>query len=100
MKFYLFIYLFCLFGGAELHPWHIEVPRLRVQVELQLPADATATDTAVWDPSPVCDLHHSSRQPQILNPLSEAKDGTRSCMVASWICFCCTMMGTPDEALF
>ena len=40
--------------------------------ELQLPAYATATVTP--DPSRVCDLHPSSRQRQILNPLSEARD--------------------------
>ena len=52
----------------------MEVPRLGVQSELQLQAYAAAT--AAWDPSRVCDLHHSSRQRQILNPLSEARDQT------------------------
>ena len=40
------------------HPRHLEVPRLRVVWELQLPAYATATATT--DPSCVCNLHHSS----------------------------------------
>ena len=40
--------------------WHMEVPRLGVESELQLPAYITAT--AMPDPSCVCDLHHSSRQ--------------------------------------
>ena len=31
----------------------------------------------------VCDLHHSSRQRQILNPLSKARDQTRNLMVPS-----------------
>ena len=53
----------------------MEVPRLGVQSELQLPAYNTATATP--DPSRVCDLRHSSRQHQILNPLSEARDGTQ-----------------------
>ena len=57
-----------------LHLRHMEVPRLRVQSELQLPAYSTAT--AVQDPSYVCDLHHSLWQHRILNPLSEAKDRT------------------------
>ena len=52
----------------------MEVPRLGIKSELQLPAYTTAT--AMWDPSYVCDLPHSSQQRQILNPLSEAKDGT------------------------
>ena len=42
-----------------------------------------ATATAMWDPSRVCDLHHSSRQRWILNPLSKATDGPTS----SWIPF-------------
>ena len=57
-------------GGA--HPWHMEVPRLGVKSELQLLAYATAI--AMRDPSHVCDVHHSSRQHQILNPLSESRD--------------------------
>ena len=42
------------------------------------------------------DLHHSSQQCRILNPLSKARDRTRNLMVPSWICFCYTTMGTPS----
>ena len=63
----------CCFLG--LHPRHMEVLRLGVKSELQPPAYATAR--AMPDPSRVCDLHHSSRHCQILNPLSEARDLTR-----------------------
>ena len=52
----------------------MEVPRLGVKLELQLPAYATAT--AMQDPSWVCDLHQSSQQRQILNLLSRARDPT------------------------
>ena len=38
--------------------WHMEVPRLGVESELELPAYATAI--AVWNPSHVCDLLHRS----------------------------------------
>ena len=62
--------------------WHMEVLRLGVEWELQLLAYATVS--ATQDPSRICDLHHSSRQHQILNPLSEARDGTRVLMDASW----------------
>ena len=48
----------------------MEVPRLGVRSELQLPAYARATATP--DPSHICNLHHSSRQCPILNPKSEA----------------------------
>ena len=43
-----------------------------VQSELEPPAYTTATATP--DLSRFCDLHHSSRQRWILNPLSEARD--------------------------
>ena len=52
----------------------MEVPRLGVQLELQVLAYARATATR--DPSHICNLHLSSRQCQILNPLSKARDGT------------------------
>ena len=49
----------------------MEVPRLGVELEVQLPDYTTAT--AMWDPSHIFDLHHSSQQCQILNLLSEAR---------------------------
>ena len=51
---------------------HMEVPRLRVESELQLPAYTIVT--AMQDPSHICDLCHSSGQIQILNSLSKARD--------------------------
>ena len=54
------------------------------------------------DPRRISDLHHSSRQHWVLNPLSEAKDRTLNLMVPSRICFSCAMLGTPrflDEKL-
>ena len=59
------------------------VPKLGVELELQLQAYATAT--AKQDSSCVWDLHHSSLQRQILNPLREARDQTRNLMVPSQI---------------
>ena len=49
----------------------MEVPRLGVELQLQLLAYATAT--VMWDLSRVCNLHHSKWQCQIVNPLSEAR---------------------------
>ena len=46
---------------------HMDVPRLGVKSELQLPAYITTT--GMGDPSRVCGLHHSSWQCQIANPL-------------------------------
>ena len=56
----------------------MEFPRLGVEPKLQLPAYATAT--AVQDLSHICELHHSSWQHGILNPLSEARDQTHILM--------------------
>ena len=50
----------------------MEVPR--PGAESELPAYATATATP--DLSCVCDLRQNMWQPWILNPLSEATDGT------------------------
>ena len=83
MPFY-FIIIFCLFAFSRLLPWHMEVPRLAVESELLLLAYATAT--ATLDLSCICDPHHSSRECQIHNPLSKARDQTHNLMVLSRIC--------------
>ena len=93
---FLFLFCFVLFCSLGPHPWHVEVPRLGVQSELQLLVYTPAT--ATQDPSCVCDLHHSSQQCQILNPLSGARDRTHNLMVPSWIRFPCAMTGTPHLA--
>ena len=76
----------------------MEVPRLGVKLELQLLAHTTAT--ATQNPSGIYDLHHSSQQHQILNPLSRARDRTQNLLVPSWIRFRCTTMGTPKKDFF
>ena len=52
----------------------MEVPRLGVDLELQLQAYTTAMATP--DPSCICDLHSSLWQCWIPNPLSKARDQT------------------------
>ena len=83
-------FVFCLFraepaacGGSQ------------TGVESELWPLAYTTATATWDPSPICDLHHSSQQRQIPNPLGETRDQTHNLVVPGWICFCGTVMGTP-----
>ena len=61
----------------------MEFPMLEVKLEPWLPAYATATTTS--DLNHVCDLHHSSWQHQILNPLSEARDQTPILMDTSHV---------------
>ena len=69
--FYLFIYLFAFLGLAY------------------------ATVTATRDPSRVRDLHHSSWQCWIHNPLREAGDQTCIHMDPSQICFHCATTEAP-----
>ena len=83
-------FFFCFLGP---HPWHMEVPLLEVQSELQLPTYTTATP----DPSHVCDLHNSSWQRRILKPLSKARDQTCNLTVPRRICFLCATTGTPTK---
>ena len=80
---------FFLFMAA---PTQMEVPRLGVESELQLPAYTTATATR--DMSGVCNLYHSSQQHQILNLLRKARDQTCNLMAPSWIRFHCATTGT------
>ena len=78
-----FFFFFVFLG----HLWHMEGPRLGVKLELQ-PLAYTA---AMQDPSCIFDLHHSSRQCQILNPPSMARDWTCVLMDTSQIHIRCTI---------
>ena len=57
---------------------------------------AYTTAIAMPDPSRICDLHHSLRQLQILNPVSEARDQAFVLMDTSQIRFHFAMVGTPQ----
>ena len=76
----------------------MEVLRLGAELELQLPAYATAK--ATWNPSHIWDLHHSSWQGWILNPLREVRDRTHNLMDASWVRFHYATTGTPISFFF
>ena len=94
--FFFFFLVFLLFLGPL--PRHMEVPRLGVESELQPPAYTRATATR--DPSRVCNLHHSSRQRRILNPLT--RPGTQpatSWFLVGFINHCATK-GTPALNFF
>ena len=73
---------------------YMEVPRLGVESELQLPAQATAI--ATQDPSHVCNLPHSSQQHWILNPLNKARDGTHILMDISQVHYHRASVETPQ----
>ena len=67
--------------------------RLGVKLELQKPAYPTAT--VMWDLNHVFDLHHSSGQHRIPNPLSEARDWTLVLMDTSRVRYHWGVMETP-----
>ena len=92
----LCFYLFVVFLGP--YPQCMEVPRVGVESEQQLPAYTTASATP--DPSHICDLHHSSWQCQIPDPLSEARDQICILTDTSQICFHCATAGTPHAMCF
>ena len=87
---FFFFFFFLVF--LEPHLW------LRGQIGAMVAGYTIAT--AMWDPSGVCDLHHSSQQHQILNPLIEAKDQTCSLMDTSWVFYHWATMGTPQNLFF
>ena len=72
-----FFFFFLVFLGP--HPRHMEVPRLGVESELYPLAYTTAT--ATLDLSLFCNLHYSSWQHWILNPLSKARDKLASSQI-------------------
>ena len=75
----------------------MEVPGQGDESELQLLAYTTATATT--DLIPVCNLHHSFWQQQILNPLSKAKDRTSILMDTRRVLYHWATMGTPGNPL-
>ena len=76
--FCLFFFFFGIFRAA---PMECGGSQARGLIGGVVPAYATATVSP--DLSRVCNLHHSSWQCQILNPMSEARDWTCNLMVPS-----------------
>ena len=67
----------------------MEVPRLGVKSELQLPGYTTATATL----GRTYTSAHSNAGS--FNPMSEARDQTCILMNTSWVHYCWALMGTP-----
>ena len=72
--------IFCFLG---LHLQHMEVPRLGIELELQLLVCTTATEMP--DPSCICNLYHSSQPCQILNPLRPGVKPTSSWILVGFV---------------
>ena len=82
--FYLFG-VFCCFFFLWLHLNHMDVPRLGVKLELQLPA--CATTIATWVPSHIYDQHHRLWQCWILHPLSKASEPAMELAFLQTLCY-------------
>ena len=80
-----FCVFFFSFSFLRLHLQHMGASSIEVKSELHLLVYSTARATATLAPSKVCDLHRSSRQCRILNPLSKARDQTRILLDVSWV---------------
>ena len=92
---FLFCFFWFFFWFLWLYPWHMEVPWLGAESELQLLASTTATATS--DVSLICNLHHSSWKRWILDSLSKAMDWTSNLMVPSQIWFQWARTGTSTH---
>ena len=93
--FFVLLFVFCLFRATSAAYGVSQARGLIGAV-----ATGYTRATVMWDLSHICDLHHSSQQCQILNPLSKARDPTHILMDTSKIHFCCTTMGTPRISNF
>ena len=74
LQFCFVLFCFCFLGPR---PWHMEVPRLGIDLELQTQADTTATEMP--EPSLVSNLHYRLWQRWILNLMSQA--GNQTCIL-------------------
>ena len=90
------IYIFFFFFSGP-HLQHMEVPRLGVKLEIQVAAYMTAL--AMWDPSHIWDLQHSSQQCQIPNPLSKVRDQTHVLMDTSQVHYHWATTGTQHRII-
>jgi len=81
LMYFFFLSFFAIFGAAP-----VAYAGSKARGRIGAIAAAYATATAAWDPSCICDLHHSSRQHRILNPLSKVRDWTHNLMVSCRIC--------------
>ena len=81
MKERLFIYLLCFFRATPM-------TYVSSQTRGRIRAAAASKSHSTPDPKCICNLYRSSRQHQILNPLSEDRDGTGILRDTSWVFYC------------
>ena len=92
--------LYCLnsFFFFAFYLQYMDVPRLEIELELQLPAYTTAM--ATQDLSQIFDLPRSSRQCWLLNPLSRVRYQTRILMNTNQIHYHWATTGIPELFFF
>ena len=91
----IFIFIFLLFRAAPTAYGDYQVRGL-----IEAVAAGLRQTLATWDPSCVCDLHHSLQQCQISNPTERGRDRTLNLMDICRIHFRCTTMGIPSKSIF
>ena len=95
-----FSFLFLLFFLLS-RTVHVAHGSSQARGGIRATAASYATATAMRDPSRVWDLHHSSKQLWILNPLGEAGDRACILMDTSQVLYHWATMGTlPRRPLF
>ena len=85
------LFLFCLFFAFQGHMAY-EISQPRGPIRATVPSLCHSHSKHL---SHICDLHHSSWQCRILNPLCKARDQTHIPMDIRWTGFHCTTTGTP-----
>ena len=88
---FLMLFIYLLLFRAESTAYGSSQPRGRIKAT----AAGLHHSHSKAGSSRICDLDHSSQQRQILNSLSEARDGTYILMDPSQVRFCCTTTGLP-----
>ena len=96
LSFLSFSFFFLLFRATP----PVAHGRSQAGVELELQLPAYTTDTAMPDPSCICNLHRSSWQCQVLNPLNKVRYQTRILMDTSQIHFHCVTAAIPSCSIF
>ena len=82
---FCFVFVFVLFFVfVGMHLWHMEVPRLGVKLELQLPAYTTATQIQATSVT----YTTAHRNGGYCNPLIEVRDQTHILVDTSHIHYC------------
>ena len=99
MKRHCFIYLFIYFVFLGPHPWHMEVPRLGVESELQLLACTTATACGIRATSVTYTTAHGNAG-SLTHWTRPGIKLTSSWILVGFLSHCAGLMRTPKRHCF